>query len=122
MSPIHVIAVTPPESVQITEGTSFLQTAKGYGKMRHIFCAKCGSMIYQCPEGAQFRALMPTNFHIEDGVSCKLPQKYLPKAHINYENRQYDWFDELPKYKTFMPGGKMPSKGRCDNQGNDIST
>ena len=114
MSPVHLLVVTPPEAVTITEGAEFITTANGYGKLRHVFCSKCGCLVYQYPEGANFRALLPTNFHIEDGVVCKLPEKYMPKMHVNYENRHYDWCDSLPKFKVFPPGGKV------DNQGNDI--
>ena len=117
MSPVHLIGVSPPEAIEITEGKEMLTKAKGYGKMIHAFCSKCGTMIYQCPgEDAPFRAVLPTNFHIEDGVNCKLPEKYLPKIHVNYENRQYDSCDKLPKFKCFPPNGML------DNQGNEMAS
>ena len=117
MSPVHLIGISPPEALEFTEGKELLTKTKGYGKMVHAFCSKCGTMVYQCPgEDVNFRAILPTNFHIEDGVNCKLPEKYLPKAHVNYENRQYDSCDKLPKFKCFPPTGMV------DNQGNDIST
>ena len=114
MSPVHLIAISPPEALQITEGAELLTKAKGYGTVRHAFCSKCGTMVYQHPEGADFRAILPTNFHIEDGVNCKLPEKYLPTMHANYENRQYDSCDQLPKFRCFPPNGMM------DNQGNEL--
>ena len=115
MSPVHLIGISPVEGIEIIEGMKFLTTTKGYGKMRHTFCAKCGCMMYQHPDGAPFRAILPTNFHFENGASCRLPDKYMPKSHINYENRQYDWNDELPKFKGFPP------EGMVDNQGNGIA-
>ena len=69
-------------------------------------------MVYQHPEGADFRAVLPTNFHIEDGVNCKLPKQYLPQIHVNYENRQYDAYDQLPKFKCFPPAGMMNNQGQ----------
>ena len=114
MSPVHLILVTPAAGVKITEGSDVVMNAKGYGKLMHAFCSKCSCMLYEWPEGADFKAICPTNFHIEDGVSCKLPKKYLPEMHINYENRHYDWNDSLPKFKCFPPDGKV------DHQGNDI--
>ena len=91
-----------------------MKIVEGYGKMRHCKCTKCGCSVYQYPEGGNFRALFPTNFHIEDGVNCRLPDEYLPKMHVNYENRHYDWYDDLPKFKCFPPQGKV------DNQGNKV--
>ena len=117
MSPVHLIGVSPPDAIEITEGKELLTKANGYGKMIHAFCSKCGTMVYQCPgEDAPFRAILPTNFHIENGVNCKLPEKYLPKIHVNYENRQYDSCDKLPKFKCFPPNGVL------DNQGNELAS
>merc|ERR1711894_203457 len=116
MSPTHLLGVSPASAFEITEGAELCTTSKGYGKMTHTFCAKCGVQVWQCPEGADFRAVLPTNFHIEDGVSCKLPVKYQPKIHVNYENRHYDFHDDLPKFKCFPPNGMV------DNQGNEITS
>ena len=101
MSPVHIINVSPAEGVEITKGEDLLTLYRGKGKMYFCFCEKCGCGVYQGPEGYPFRGIFPTNFHIEDGVSCLLPDKYLPKYHVNYENRQTDWHDKLRKYKTF---------------------
>lgn len=114
MSPVHLIGVTPPSSLLLKEGHEFLKLAKGYGKMRHKFCSKCGCIVYQYPKHANFRAIIPTNFHIEDDTDCRLPKEYIPKVHVNYENRHYDFHDDLPKFKGFPP------HGRVDNSGYDI--
>ena len=116
MSPVHFIRVSPASGFQFTDGADLVTTAKGYGKMIHAFCSKCGVMIYQYPDGNDFRAILPTNFHIEDGVNGKLPEKYLPTVHVNYENRQYDWSDKLPKFKA------VPPCPMVDNLGNNIAT
>ena len=116
MSPVHLITV-PPNAIVITEGKEFLKKAKSYGSVRHKFCEKCGSMIYQYPKHAPFRAILPTNFHIEDGTDCKLPKKYQPQSHVNYENRHYDYHDKLPKFKDFPPHGRLTNEGydiHCD--------
>ena len=112
MSPVHLILISPPEGLQITEGAELLTKVKGYGSLIHAFCAKCGVMVYQHPDGANFRAILPTNLHIEDGVNCQLPKKYLPTMHCNYENRQYDASDDLPKFKCFPPQGLMDNQGK----------
>ena len=116
MSPVHLIGVTPPSSLQLTEGHEHLKLAKGYGKMRHKFCSKCGCIVYQYPKHANFRAILPTNFHLEaeDGIDCRLPEEYTPKAQVNYENRHQDYHDDLPKFKEFPP------HKRLDNSGYDI--
>merc|ERR1711920_704936 len=78
------------------------------GEMEHAFCTKCGSGIYQTMRAHrdQFRVVFPTTFQIETGSnpvpSSRLPAQYMPKMHIHYENRLFDWHDELPKCKTGM--------------------
>jgi hypothetical protein len=76
-----------------------------------FICWHLRTGIYQCPEGAGFRALFPTSFHVEDGLSCKLPSAYLPRAHVNYENRQVDALDDLPKYRTWPSGDRLKNNG-----------
>ena len=41
-----------------------------------------------------------------------LPEKFMPTAHINYENRLRNSFDALPKYRTFKH-----KKVRLTNEG-----
>ena len=53
------------------------------------------------PEGGSFKVALPRMFQISDGKNCKLPAELLPKAHINYENRLWDWNDDLPKMGCF---------------------
>lgn len=121
VSPLHLIAVTPPEALQILKGEEGLVTHRGYrgafGQMTHRFCGACGCLIDQGPEGAPFRAVLPVNFHLEDGKSCVLPEKYKPKLHVNYENRMMDWHDSLPKYKVFHFEGAI----RVNNAGEEIA-
>ena len=95
-------------------GEDHVRISNGYGKMIHAFCTNCGTGIYQYPDGATFRAVFPTTFQIHDASnekSCMLPEEYLPKAHVNYENRLTDWFDELPKYKTNRAGIRVTNNG-----------
>eukprot|EP00295_Goniomonas_pacifica_P003641 CAMPEP_0175804926 /NCGR_PEP_ID=MMETSP0107_2-20121207/384_1 /TAXON_ID=195067 ORGANISM="Goniomonas pacifica, Strain CCMP1869" /NCGR_SAMPLE_ID=MMETSP0107_2 /ASSEMBLY_ACC=CAM_ASM_000203 /LENGTH=160 /DNA_ID=CAMNT_0017116315 /DNA_START=10 /DNA_END=492 /DNA_ORIENTATION=- len=107
-SPIHIIGVAPKTCVTITKGADKLTTWDNGGRNNRVFCSKCGCLLNQGPPGADFRAIPPTTFHISDGVNCKLPAEYQPKAHVNYENRTFDWNDDLPKFKTFPgPDGAM---------------
>ena len=82
-------------------------------RFRTFSYSKCGCMLHQGPKGQPFRAVLPTCFHIENGgPDCLLPEAYKPTAHFNYENRQWDHSDDLPKYKTFPGmGPKMDNKG-----------
>lgn len=115
-SPVHLIGVQDP-GFTVTKGQELVKEVKGKGQMLHQFCSACGSFICQSPEGEPFKAVMPTSFHIvgADGVSCLLPLELLPKHHVNYENRQMNWSDDLPKYKTF------DSSPRLDNSGNPLA-
>eukprot|EP00959_Pyramimonas_sp_CCMP1952_P314865 6590994-Pyramimonas_sp.AAC.1 len=81
-------------------------------RFRTFSYSKCGCMLHQGPKGQPFRAVLPTCFHIENGgPDCLLPEAYKPTAHFNYENRQWDHSDDLPKYKTFPGmGPKMDNK------------
>ena len=48
----------------------------GPGSLLFLFCPKSGRKIYLSPrEQAKLRPVMATNFHIEHGVSCKLPEE-----------------------------------------------
>ena len=123
MSPVHLIGISPPEGIEITKGEELLTLYRGKGRMYYCFCEKCGCGVYQGPEGLPYRTVFPTNFHIEDGVNCALPDKHLPEFHVNYENRQMDWHDPLPKYKTFPSGvAEGPGYGiTMNNRGEEIS-
>jgi hypothetical protein len=51
-------------------------------------CKNCGVKVYQHPKSAVFKAVLPINFHIEQGgVGCLIPDNLKPTAHMNYENR-----------------------------------
>ena len=80
--------------------------------MRFCRCTECGSPVYQSPEGAPFRAFYPRSFDgYVNGKCNKLPVDLMPTIHINYENRMYDFNDDLPKFLVW-PGGVM-----CNNDG-----
>lgn len=118
VSPSHLYAV-PNEQFSIDQGEEHLQVKEGMGRLVHAICIKCGCHIYQCPDGAKFRAVLPVNFHIETpdssnpcGVSCKLPKELLPTAHVNYENRLMDVEDDLPKYTAFSSSPRLNNDGR----------
>ena len=75
-------------------------------------CKTCGVNVYQHPKGGTFKAVLPTNFHIEQGdVGCLLPDVMRPTTHINYENRLLDSADNLPKCKAFPGGALMNNDG-----------
>ena len=124
MSPVHVMVVKFFESLTITEGEENLSKYETE-TAEHGFCSICGVMVYQTlkekTEGKDYVTIMPTNFHIEN-KDCKdgrrkLPEDYLPQLHINYQERHYDWSDDLPKCITWPPGTAYPFGGMCDNNG-----
>ena len=103
-SPVHLVMFNGADCIKVTAGN--VKHCSGIGKMRHAFCGDCGTGLYQHPDGADVRAVFPVNFQIEDGASCRLPEKYHPSLHCNYENRLLDSTDSLPKCKVW-PGGEM---------------
>lgn len=110
MSPVHLIGF-PDECFNITQGEENIQVVNGLGSMTHGKCTSCGVGIYQCPNGANFKAVFPTTFQIEDQKSCLLPADLLPTVHFNYENRHHDWSDSLPKFKAFPPAARVENNG-----------
>jgi hypothetical protein len=41
----------------------------------------------------------------------RLPAKYLPTFHANYENRARDMDDSIPKFQTYPPNNEMNHDG-----------
>mmetsp|Transcript_40382 Transcript_40382/g.67657 ORF Transcript_40382/g.67657 Transcript_40382/m.67657 type:complete len:157 (+) Transcript_40382:110-580(+) len=113
---VHIIGVTPKTCVTITKGESLI-TVHGEVVSR-AFCSKCGCVIHQGPVSNDMRAVLPTTFHIEkeNSTDCLLPEHYKPKMHLNYENRQWDSTDDLPKWKVFPGMGP-----KLDNHGNKLA-
>ena len=116
VSPVQLIGV-PTECLVIVTGEDKLKEVAAPDELKSSMvstaCANCGAIVFQGPKDAPFRAITPASLKIqvEDasfpcGVSCKLPADLLPSAHINYENRLYDYADDLPKFSS-MPGGAM---------------
>ncbi|CAB9502794.1 Glutathione-dependent formaldehyde-activating enzyme [Seminavis robusta] len=111
VSPVHLVGVKA--TMEYTKGQDKVVITKGLGKMILGRCKDCLVPLYQKPEDAPFVALFPPAFHIggEDSLDQKLPDKYHPKCHMNYENRAMDANDSLPKYKTGPPNNQMNNDG-----------
>eukprot|EP00658_Telonema_sp_P-2_P077642 TRINITY_DN706_c0_g1_i2.p2 TRINITY_DN706_c0_g1~~TRINITY_DN706_c0_g1_i2.p2 ORF type:complete len:108 (-),score=18.38 TRINITY_DN706_c0_g1_i2:84-407(-) len=102
--------------MRFTEGEEHVRVAKGYGRMTNAFCTECGAGVYQCPEGAGFRALFPPSLSFpenegRDEKICQLPESLRPTRHVNYENRTHDAEDSLPKFLVFGPDGEVDNSG-----------
>jgi hypothetical protein len=104
---------TPQHKITST-GLHFHAKDRPSGTLHFCFCSECGSLIYQNVTGLDLLSVTPVNFNIENedesvscGVNCKLPQELLPRCHFNYENRQWDVHDDLPKFKG-VPPSKEP--------------
>jgi len=116
MCPVQVYAVTH-ENFVFKTGEDQIKIFQPKGKMQFARATCCGIPIYQCPEGGSFKCTYPRNFEgYVDGKSNKLPDNLLPTAHCNYENRQYDWNDEAPKFTCYPPDNP------CDNKGTILQT
>mmetsp|Transcript_43301 Transcript_43301/g.65441 ORF Transcript_43301/g.65441 Transcript_43301/m.65441 type:complete len:162 (+) Transcript_43301:329-814(+) len=110
-TPMHICAF-PDGSYKFTSGEDKLTTYEGNGNMRIARCTECGTAVYQLPEGNPFKAFFPRLFDgYVDGTSNKLPDALKPKAHLNYENRAWDWNDDIPKFKSFPPNDMLNNDG-----------
>lgn len=107
-TPIHAIGLNAPLP-EFTKGEDKIVVAKGHGKMIHGRCSECHVPLYQKPgEDYPFVAVFPATFVFDnrDSVDQKLPEKYVPKIHINYENRARDAEDKLPKFRKWPQQGE----------------
>uniref|UniRef100_A0A7S1EFA7 CENP-V/GFA domain-containing protein n=1 Tax=Hemiselmis andersenii TaxID=464988 RepID=A0A7S1EFA7_HEMAN len=115
VSPIHIVGVSPKATAfEITKGADKLKTfITPNGKFSIDSCSECSARLAQGPTGADFRAIFPVVFHIEQGErGCLLREDLKPKVHMNYENRLYDHADDLTKFKEFGSSPKMDNSGK----------
>ena len=113
VTPVHIVGVGIPK-LDYQKGEDKVVVTKGLGNMLHARCSECGTQVYQKPSNMDSMvALFPPTFHIggEDSVDQRLPAKYLPTSHTNYENRARDIDDSLPKFKCWPPGNEMNNDG-----------
>jgi hypothetical protein len=104
--------VPTAENYTITEGEEYLKKFDGNGSLRFWKCTECGSPVYQGPEAADFRAFYPRSFEgYVNGKVNTLPDHLKPKFHINYENRMWDFNDELPKFAAYPPNNMVQNDG-----------
>ena len=96
------------------------------GKSSNAPCFLSGDKLYVVDSGSDsfVAAVARDYFHLETeepnnlcGKSCELPDSLLPTAHYNYENRLYDFNDDLPKWMTFAmsqgnPGIRLTNDGK----------
>ena len=110
VSPVHLIGA---ERLTFTKGKDKVVIIQGLGTMIHARCCDCMSLLYQRPKEESCFAVFPPTFHIggDHATYQKLPNQYLPTMHANYENRQRDYEDSLPKYKSFPPHNQMNNDG-----------
>jgi hypothetical protein len=107
VSPVHIIGVSPADSVKILEGADALQEfILPNGQVSRVFCKNCGCLIHQGPIGENFRAVMPATLRRD---VLLFSEDLQPKLHLNYESRLYNHQDDLPKYEGFPPSGKQLS-------------
>jgi len=131
MTPVHIIGVKGDFTVLSQEGggggggensSDMIKIVRGMRTLEHAICAACGGGLYQRPAAmTSLYAVFPTTFQIETDVpgsnvpSCLLPTYLQPQYHANYENRLFNHYDPLPKYKS--SAGSSP---RMTNEGEII--
>lgn len=112
VTPVHVIGVEMPK-LMYNKGEDKVLVRRGLGTMVHGRCSDCLTQVFQKPQDEPYVAIFPPTFHIggDDSIGQKLPVKYLPTEHTNYENRARDFEDCLPKFKTMGPENPMNNDG-----------
>ena len=111
MCPVHLY-IMKNEQWKITQGEDKIKKFSGNGALRVYKCWECGSQFCQGPENLPFRAFYPRFMDgYVDGKSNKLPENLCPKMHINYENRMWDYNDDVPKFAAFAPNNPLNNDG-----------
>lgn len=121
-SPVHLLVVGGEDSVRWL-GDPEAVTTRSSGALRLVSCSVCLCPLVQYREGKGFRAVFPVLLDLRRGVvgddhgADRLPDEWAPTAHLNYENRLFDWHDALPKFRAFGPGDELESDGRPKSPG-----
>ncbi len=116
VSPVHLIALHGENSVEVTQGDELLQT-RALDKFHLVTCKMCHGPVMQYQEGMGFRAVFPVSLNLRRGNAGpdhgadRIPDEWKPQLHLNYENRLFDWDDDLPKFKVFPPDNPLKSDG-----------
>jgi len=107
-SPVHLLGVIGADSLTLDE-ESGPTTVRESGAMRFVSCSSCHGPVTQYRDSNEFRVVFPVTLDLgrgeasDDHGADRLPDALAPQAHINYENRLFDWSDSLPKFKDY-PG------------------
>lgn len=115
-SPVHLIALHGDDSVEVTQGDEHLRS-RVLGKFHLVTCELCHGPVMQFQDGMGFRAVFPVSLDLRRGDAGsdhgadRVPDDWKPQLHLNYENRLFDWDDDLPKFKVFPPDGPLNSDG-----------
>lgn len=97
--PMQTAVIFHKHSIRFTKGIKHLNFYNSeVNKNEHILpckvsCNFCHSLI--ADEGRNMFIAFPSIFDFEDGI---VPQSFKPKCHIFYGQRQFDMYDELPKW------------------------
>ena len=115
-SPVHLIALLGESSVEVTQGDELLHT-RALNRFHLVTCSSCHGPVMQYQEGMGFRAVFPVCLDLgrgdvgSDHGADRIPEELRPKMHLNYENRLFDWDDQLPKFRVFPPDDPLNSDG-----------
>ena len=112
VSPVHLVA-TAKAGFAITKGEDKTVVVAS-GNLKFTKCTACHTPVNQYPEGPDMVAAYPRMFKgYVDGKKNTFPADLMPTAHVNYENRQMDWADALPKFAAFPPNNMMDNAGNA---------
>ena len=111
-SPVHLCLVGTA-GVTITKGED--KTAEvPAGGLSFTKCTACHTPVNMKAKGKDFIATYPRMLKgYVDGKKNTLPADLMPTMHLNYENRQMDWADALPKFTVFPPDNMMDNAGNA---------
>jgi len=96
---VHLIGF-PADSFTVVSGQEHLRKFSNTSNTDRYFCSTCGTKVYLRSKGLNVVATFP-------GIVTWSSEDLRPQCHVNYSSRNFDVYDNLPKYSdlSLVMGG-----------------
>eukprot|EP00295_Goniomonas_pacifica_P026141 CAMPEP_0175947834 /NCGR_PEP_ID=MMETSP0108-20121206/28114_1 /TAXON_ID=195067 ORGANISM="Goniomonas pacifica, Strain CCMP1869" /NCGR_SAMPLE_ID=MMETSP0108 /ASSEMBLY_ACC=CAM_ASM_000204 /LENGTH=156 /DNA_ID=CAMNT_0017273525 /DNA_START=18 /DNA_END=488 /DNA_ORIENTATION=- len=115
-APVVPIAGFPFANIKLEGDVTKFASTEG---AERCSCKSCGQPMCNLFPAKGFGGTFLTNYR-KDQFKGGLPAKFQPQIHICYENRLFDWHDDLPKFRAMPPQFGGPDE-MCNPDGSIIA-